>query len=312
MAARKSIFNLAALFTLAVLAGFMLGAPPAMSQKFDPGPEGATLMCSGTTLTCGSTTDTEVLYRDGTAIKSKVVAPKDAKYITQTTDSTLTAEQALASLATGLVKNTTTTGVLSIATAGTEYVAGGTGVANQMATFTGAGAITGAYGLSLVERKVVSAQTTATTFTGLNGDVDRHYLLLFRANVDDGISLYYQFNGAAGTDHDWNYILYTGAAVSHGAGSGDSTGTLFAAGRSWGEANDLFGFSVINAATGKTRSCNGLYSVQGATTTNRAGGVPMGFWRDTATNLTSLEISADGADGLNTGTFSLYRIIDGT
>jgi hypothetical protein len=48
-------------------------------------------------------------------------APTDAKYITQTSNASLSAEQALASLATGMVKNTTTTGVLSIGTDGTDY-----------------------------------------------------------------------------------------------------------------------------------------------------------------------------------------------
>ena len=46
-----------------------------------------------------------------------------AKYIVQTADSSLSAEQALDSLATGLLKNNGTTGVLSIATAGTDYAA---------------------------------------------------------------------------------------------------------------------------------------------------------------------------------------------
>lgn len=52
-------------------------------------------------------------------------APIGAKYIVQTADATLTNEQALSSLATGIVKNTTTTGVLSIATPGTDYYAPG-------------------------------------------------------------------------------------------------------------------------------------------------------------------------------------------
>lgn len=42
-------------------------------------------------------------------------APISATYITQTPDGTLTNEQALSALATGVLKNTTTTGVLSIA-----------------------------------------------------------------------------------------------------------------------------------------------------------------------------------------------------
>ena len=50
-------------------------------------------------------------------------APVGAKYIVQQADATLTAEQSLGALATGIVKNTTTTGVLSIAVAGTDYAA---------------------------------------------------------------------------------------------------------------------------------------------------------------------------------------------
>jgi hypothetical protein len=52
-------------------------------------------------------------------------APASATYITQVAEAGLSAEQALADLATGLVKNTTETGVLSIAAAGTDYLAPG-------------------------------------------------------------------------------------------------------------------------------------------------------------------------------------------
>lgn len=48
-------------------------------------------------------------------------APSDATYITQTPNGGLSAEQALSLLSTGIVKNTTSTGVLSIAVAGTDY-----------------------------------------------------------------------------------------------------------------------------------------------------------------------------------------------
>jgi trimeric autotransporter adhesin len=48
-------------------------------------------------------------------------APVGAKYIVQTADSTLTNEQALGALATGLLKNTTATGVLSTAIGDTDY-----------------------------------------------------------------------------------------------------------------------------------------------------------------------------------------------
>lgn len=53
------------------------------------------------------------------------LAPSDATFIVQTPNTTLTAEQALSTLATGLLKNTTATGVLSIAVGGTDYVVPG-------------------------------------------------------------------------------------------------------------------------------------------------------------------------------------------
>lgn len=57
-------------------------------------------------------------------------APTDATYITQTANASLSAEQALSSLATGVVKVTNGTGALSTATEGTDYYKpGGTDVA---------------------------------------------------------------------------------------------------------------------------------------------------------------------------------------
>lgn len=52
-------------------------------------------------------------------------APSTASYITQVAEAGLSAEQSLAALATGILKNTTTTGVLSIAIAGTDYATAG-------------------------------------------------------------------------------------------------------------------------------------------------------------------------------------------
>ncbi|QGH73464.1 MAG: tail fiber protein [Siphoviridae sp. ctvD11] len=68
-----------------------------------------------------------------------------ATYIVQTPSGVLTAEQALSALATGIVKNTTLTGVLSIAVAGTDYVAPNspiTGATKTKVTYDAKGLVT--------------------------------------------------------------------------------------------------------------------------------------------------------------------------
>lgn len=87
-----------------------------------------------------------VIVSDGTnyfTMRGKTIvgagggAPSTATYITQVAESGLSAEQALAALATGLVKVTTTTGVLSTAVLNTDYVPPLTAAHGSDDTYTG-------------------------------------------------------------------------------------------------------------------------------------------------------------------------------
>lgn len=99
-------------------------------------------------------------------------APSSATYITQTASGSLSAEQALGALATGILKSTTTTGVVSIAAAGTDYYnPGGTDVALADGG-TGAGTAGGARtNLGLVIGTDVAAPTQALDTFGATTDI---------------------------------------------------------------------------------------------------------------------------------------------
>lgn len=100
------------------------------------GSQAATLANSG--VSAGSYTNASVTFdakgRATAASSGAAPAPANATYITQTADATLSAEQALSSLATGLMKVTTTTGVVS-------SITDSAGLAGAISDETGSGAL---------------------------------------------------------------------------------------------------------------------------------------------------------------------------
>lgn len=126
-------------------------------------------------------------------------APIGSKYIVQTPDATLTNEQALSALATGILKNTTTTGILSIAVASDLP----SGIAYSQLTLTGAilnadlaGSIT--YGKlsltnSIVNGDIVSLAwskltSTPTTFAGYGlSDTSANFLASLTNETGSGL-----------------------------------------------------------------------------------------------------------------------------
>lgn len=128
-----------------------------------------TINCTGAGVTCTQSAATMTLNVTGGGGGG---APTDATYVTQTPNATLTNEQALSSLSTGVVKVTTGTGVLSTATAGTDYAPATSGSA--MLLGNGAGGFSNFAGTSCTNqfpRSLSTAGAATCASVSLSSDV---------------------------------------------------------------------------------------------------------------------------------------------
>ncbi len=196
---RSALEALGALLAVAVLAtaaGFFgrltmteLGAQPPTTASYT-----RVILNNGCTLTAGSGTPEGVLSGSpcdvylrtngaaGTVLYAKETgtatttgwiayaggagsfAPVGATYLTQTADGTLTAEQALAALASGYMKITTGTGVVASQAVPIPAADGGTGVVST-ATFPSSGVVTTDAGSSTLTNKTLDAEGTGNVLT---------------------------------------------------------------------------------------------------------------------------------------------------
>lgn len=153
-------------------------------------------------------------------LSSGAAGPTTATYLTQTADSTLTAEQALGALATGLLKSTTTTGVVSIAVANADFLAPGDAATSDRLLVSPVAKGTNQYDGTFTSSDLTAARTW--TFPDATGTV---------ALVGYG-EMYAYENGTATTIaannvyHAIQGIFSTGAALSGVTFMAGSTGPI--------------------------------------------------------------------------------------
>lgn len=149
----------------------------------------------------------------------------------------------------------------------------------------------------LVERWEPGSAATSYTFSGLNGNVDRKYLLICRfvVGVDATEIMFRPNNDSTGADYRRRYSIYGGSTTT-------DQPTGFSAGAS-AKASDLaFGQVIIDAKSGTYRTA--WYCGANGADASALDEIATSFtvWYNNSDNITSIVAVASQANGFAVGT----------
>lgn len=156
----------------------------------------------------------------------------------------------------------------------------------------------GSGGLTLVEHKSITANSTDVTFSGLNGDTDGVYLLTGKIkNVSGSLAGYFLQPNNATTNLDIVYSLVNGGGASQG---NSATGYIGGA-----DNNTLFNFDLTLFARKVQNSIalnrTWIAHANNTQSASRAVTNTSGQWSETSTNITSLVVHSDQTNGIGDG-----------
>ena len=169
-------------------------------------------------------------------------------------------------------------------------------------------------GLVLIESKYVTSTTSSVTFSGLDGNTDKHYVLFsrftFAGSTSTSYTMQLNFNGTASDANVTQAYRSTLRTGTHGFANRNSRYWLGSA----GGTSYYFSKVEIKASSSYARYTNDRwcgYTVGGPTTFCAEGA---GRWNNTTDNLTSLQIASYlGSDNsvqsviASGSSFHLYR-----
>jgi len=218
----------------------------------------------------------------------------------------------LATLATGILKNTTTTGVPSIAVAGTDYAVATNGTIGQALTSNGAGGFGTAVTLATVATSGSASDLTAGTLAAARGGAGTLTGIL-KANGAGVVSA-----ATAGTDYAVATNGTIGQALTSNGTGGFSTALTLATVATSGSASDL-GSGTLPAARLPALTGDATSSVGSAATTvvkingTALSGLATGLLKNTtATGVPSIAVAGTDYAVATNGTLGQALTSNGT
>ena len=167
---------------------------------------------------------------------------------------------------------------------------------------TPAGGGSGAW--TLVEKKLITSNSTDVTFSGLDGNTDQVYFLVGRIkNASGATALYsWQPNGVT-TNQTYQRLLVTGTSTPAA-----STGSVLAIHALNSGVNGVVQYTIHASDNPNSQATTRYYQGISFDTTpalkNYAGN-----WNESSTNITSIVIHSDQSNGLGNGTeLVLYKL----
>ncbi len=162
----------------------------------------------------------------------------------------------------------------------------------------------------LVEKKDIASAVTSITFSGLDGDTDEQYMMLYRIRTPGATTLAFTMR-PNGITANQNTVIRTLSS------SGTAATSVFPSLRIVGGGTSIVkqwnGLLYFDAQTGTTaRQFFAHNTIRISSTSMGFGGLRsdevVGSWDDTTTNITSLDIVCDLTNGIGIGSqFSLYK-----
>lgn len=166
--------------------------------------------------------------------------------------------------------------------------------------------VTGAW--ELVEAKTVTANSTTLTFSGLDGDTDSAYMLVWSIINNAGANVFYsvQPNGVTsnqgGTFSNWTTTFNSSTTSALTVGNG------LDGGNSYGVAYFYASKSIDSIARKRGTWSQGTYTSAAAAASGTF--VSSGIWNESSTNVTSIEFESDSANGIGDGSrVCLYKLV---